>query len=101
MIIYFFHTYFIHYPTKYAQEWQYGYREAVAFAEENKSKYEKIYFTQDLGRPHAYVLFYGKYNPNTLNTDSEVVREALGFVHVNSIGKYNFEKWINLISLYF
>lgn len=90
--IYFLHTYFVHYPVKYAQEWQYGYREAVVFAEENKSKYEKIYFTQDLGRPHAYVLFYGKYNPNTLNTDSEVVREALGFVHVNSIGKYNFEK---------
>lgn len=90
--IYFLHTYFVHYPVKYAQEWQYGYKEAVRFTEENKSKYKKIYFTQDLGRPHAYVLFYGKYSPDTLVTKSNVTREALGFVHVNSIGKYDFSK---------
>lgn len=90
--VYFIHTYFVHYPVQYASEWQYGYRDAIKYAEDNKQKYKTIYFTQDLGRPHAYVLFYGKYNPNTLATNASVSREALGFVHVESLDKYNFEK---------
>ncbi len=88
---YFMHTYFVHYPKTYAGEWQYGYKEAINFSESQKSKYKKIYITEDLGRPYIYVLFYGKYDPNTLKS-AEITREALGFVHVNRFGKYNFAK---------
>lgn len=91
VFIYFTHTYFVHYPKTYAGEWQYGYKEAIQFSESQKSKYEKIYITEDLGRPYIYVLFYGKYNPSTLKT-AEITREALGFVHVNKFDKYNFAK---------
>lgn len=88
--LYFAHSYFIHYPVTYATEWQYGYKNAVIYAESVKANYKKIYFTQDLGRPYMYVLFYGKYKPGTLSQRANITREALGFVHVNSFGKYNF-----------
>lgn len=92
--IYFVHNYFSHYPIKYASEWQYGYRQAIDFTEKNKENYEKIYFTQDLGRPYAYVLLYGKYPSDILQKNSDVRREALGFVHVDRLGKYYFPKII-------
>lgn len=88
--IYFMHNYFNHYPVKYASEWQYGYKEAIDFAESQKENYNKIYFTKDLGRPYIYALFYGKYPPDTLHANSNITKETLGFVHVNSFGKYYF-----------
>lgn len=88
--LYFLHNYFNHYPITYASEWQYGYKDAVKFAESKKDDYKNIYFTKDLGRPYIYVLFFGNYSPNTLLSKSNITREALGFVHVNSLGKYKF-----------
>lgn len=88
-LLYFLHTYFVHYPGTYAAEWQYGYKQAVSYAESQKSNYKKIYMTNDLGRPYIYVLFYGKYPQNTLK-NAQIKREALGFVHVNRFEKYTF-----------
>lgn len=88
-LLYFLHTYFIHYPNTYASEWQYGYKDAISYAEQNKSQYKKIYMTDDLGRPYIYALLYGNYPPNTLE-NAQITREALGFVHVNEFGKYIF-----------
>lgn len=87
--LYFLHSYFVHYPIKYASEWQYGYEGAINFAEANKDKYKNIYVTEGLGRPYIYALYYGKYPEGTLK-NAKVTREALGFVHVNSFGKYTF-----------
>ncbi len=88
--IYFLHNYFNHYPEKYASEWQYGYKQAINFTEKQKNKYKNIYFTKDLGRPYMYVLFFGKYPPETLIEKGSIEREALGFVHVNTLDKYIF-----------
>lgn len=88
--IYFVHNYFNHYPAAYASEWQYGYKEAVEYSETNKNKYKNIYMTKDLGRPYVYVLFFGRYSPDALKNNAEVEREALGFVHVNTLGNYKF-----------
>lgn len=90
--LYFVHSYFVHYPVKYAQEWQYGYKDAVSFAESQKNSYDAIYMTDALGRPYIYTLLYGNYSPDTLVKDANITREALGFVHVNRVGKYSFYK---------
>lgn len=87
--LYFAHNYFNNYPITYASEWQYGYKQAVSYAELHKEKYKNIYMTQGLGRPYIYALFYGRYPEGTLNS-ADIKREALGFVHVNSFGKYKF-----------
>jgi len=87
--VYFIHNYFNNYPSTYASEWQYGYKQAIQYAELHKQKYENIYMTQDFGRPYIYALFFGRYPEGSL-TDADITREAFGFVHVNSFGKYKF-----------
>lgn len=94
-VYYFLHSYSSHYPKSYSSEWQYGYKQVIEFIKVNNSKFEKIIFTEDLGRPYIYALFYLKYSPEKFRNNAEVAREALGFVHVNSFDKYSFEKVVS------
>ncbi|MCL4385602.1 MAG: phospholipid carrier-dependent glycosyltransferase [Cyanobacteria bacterium] len=89
--VYFIHAYFVHYPKEFSNEWQYGYKDAISFIKTNEDKYNKVVFTQKLGRPYIYFLFYLKYSPQEFRNKSKIEREALGFVHVNSFDKYIFQ----------
>lgn len=89
-VFYFLHGLFLHYAREYSSEWQYAYKLAVPYLEKEKSKYDKVYFTDELGRPYIFFLAYGKTSPEEFRKTSNVSREALGFVHVNSLGKYEF-----------
>jgi len=90
--LYFLHNYFKHYPKEFSGEWQYGYKEAIAYANEREGEYDNIVMTEELGRPYVYVLFYSKYDPAKFRKEVVVEREALGFVHVRSFGKYIFRE---------
>lgn len=103
--VYFIHNYFSHYPGEFSGEWQYGYKEAIKYISSVEKDYEKIYFTQELGRPYIYVLFHKEYDPVNFRKEAIVEREALGFVHVNGFNKYVFseslkEKYRNKKMLY-
>jgi hypothetical protein len=89
-VVYFTHTYFVHYSREYSRDWQYGYAETISYIKQNESKYDNIVFTNSLGRPYIYALFYERYSPKSFQEDADIFREALGFVHVNSFGKYKF-----------
>ncbi len=93
--LYFYHNYFRHYPKEFSAEWQYGYREAIEYATANEQKFNRIIFTEDLGRPYVYILFYKQYAPAKFREEAKVEREALGFVHVRSFGKYKFVKSVS------
>ena len=54
----------------------------MRFVENERGNYEKIFFTTKLGRPYIYYLTYGDQEPGVFRNDSEIEREALGFVHV-------------------
>lgn len=88
--LYFAHSYFVTYPIIYAREWQYGYKQAIQYVNSVKGDYEKIYITEDLGRPYIYILFYGQEQPENFMGSAKIRREAAGFVHVDSFGKYIF-----------
>lgn len=90
--LYFYHTYFIHYPYEFSGEWQYGYKKAIFYAKSVEGAYDKIYFTEALGRPYIYVLFYTQYNPEKFRKEAMIEREVFGFVHVRNFGKYVFAK---------
>lgn len=91
--LYFLHNYFFHYSREFSGEWQYGYKEVITYTESVKTRYDSIYFTEQLGRPYMYVLFYGKYSPDYFRNNSVIEREALGFVNVKKLGKYIFDKY--------
>lgn len=94
-LIYFLHIYINHYSREYSREWQYGYKEAINFIDKIEDNYDKIVFTEDLGRPYVYFLFYKKYNPQLFRSQAKIEREVLGFVHVKSFGKYEFSKSVS------
>lgn len=89
-LFYYLHGYYIHYPRDYAREWQFGYKEAIAYTESVKNQYDAICFTQELGRPYIYVLFYGKYKPTFFQENAEIHRDPFGFVTVKQMGTYRF-----------
>lgn len=60
---YYFHMYYGHMNREYSKFWQYGYAQAVRYAEANKSRYEKIVVSTSLEQPHMFFLFYTKYDP--------------------------------------
>lgn len=69
------HAYAIHYPTESAPDWQYGYRQAIDYVEKNKKPNQKIYMTRDYGRPSIYALWYGKYEPKSIQDSDPSVKK--------------------------
>lgn len=62
-ILFYFHMYFVHLNAEYSKFWQYGYKEAVEYAQAHKSEYDKIVVSTSLEQPHMFFLFFTKYDP--------------------------------------
>lgn len=92
-MFYYLHGYYLHFPREYSGEWQYGYKEAIAYARDVETYYDRIYATTELGRPHIYYAFYLPIDPQIYREDISVRREQpFGIVHVERVGKYYFAK---------
>jgi len=62
-ILYYLFMYFGRMNTETAKDWQYGYKEAVYYAETVKKDYKKIVVSMNLEQPYIFFLFYTKYDP--------------------------------------
>ncbi len=93
---YYIYGYYVHYAREYSKQWQYAYREAFEYTEDNKDKYDEIYFTDKLGRPYIYYLFYAKISPEEFRKDHDATRDQFGFVNVDRVGKYNFRDYLEV-----
>lgn len=62
-ISYYLHLYFGHTNHEYSKFWQYGFKEAVAYASAHKNEYRNIVVSTKLEQPHMFFLFYLKYDP--------------------------------------
>jgi 4-amino-4-deoxy-L-arabinose transferase-like glycosyltransferase len=89
-VFYYLRGYYLHYPREESGEWQYGYKETVNYLRIVEEDFETIYFTNYLGRPYIYILFYNKYDPRKFREEAVVTRDRFGFVHVERFGKYEF-----------
>lgn len=88
--MYFYHNYFSHYPYQYSGEWQYGYKESIAYSELVEKEFDFIQVSNTLGRPYIYYLFYTKTDPKFFRKTANIERDAFGFVSVKSFGKFLF-----------
>ncbi len=97
-IFYYLHDYHIHYPVRWASEWQYGYKQAVQSISKIEDNYDHIVVTESLGRPYIYFLFFQKINPKYYLQVRNANRDWFGFWTVEGFGKYQFglEKLPNL-----
>ena len=57
------HLLFIHYPKKFALDWQDGYRVMVEEVKKYQDNFDKIYITNVNSVPYIYLLFYLQYDP--------------------------------------
>lgn len=87
---YFFRNYMVHYPHEFSGEWQYGYKDSIEYVKSVGDNYDKIYITNELGRPYIYYLFYTKTDPRIFREKSFVRRDVFGFVTVDGFDKYRF-----------
>jgi 4-amino-4-deoxy-L-arabinose transferase-like glycosyltransferase len=90
-VIYFFHYYFIHYPKDFAREWQFGYKELVAYVSSVEKNYDYVKVDSFYGRPYIYFLLYKQYDPEKYLIDRKTDRDWYGFWNVRSFGKYYFD----------
>lgn len=98
-IIFYFHMYYGHLNYEDSRFWQYGYEQAVRYAEANKSRYQKIVVSIKLEQPHMFFLFYTKYDPGkylaqggTLSGGFREVRNHFDIYEFRAIGDWAKEK---------
>lgn len=55
--------YFIHMNVAYSKYWQFGYKQAVDYAQGHIAQYKKIVVSTDLEQPYIFFLFFSNYDP--------------------------------------
>jgi len=91
-LLYFFHQYTIHLPEERSQEWVYGRREMVTYAEANKYKYDKVIVSTQLEFPYIFFLYYMQYPPS-LYFSQGGTRSGSWAEEGNKFDRYEFHKF--------
>ncbi|HVZ58487.1 MAG TPA: glycosyltransferase family 39 protein, partial [Patescibacteria group bacterium] len=60
---YYLYSYYVLTPVKYGYFWQYGNKQAVEYAAQHESSYQRIIMTYVYDQPYIYYLFYNKVDP--------------------------------------
>jgi len=91
---YYLHHYYSHYPIEFSGEWQHGYKQAIISIQKIEKNYKRVVFTNQLGRPYIYFLFYQKYPPEKFWQDQDqIIQEPMGFIKVKGFGQYEFRQF--------
>jgi hypothetical protein len=84
--------YYVHMAKEYPYSSQYGLKQLVAYVNENKDKYQKIWVTDRYDQPYIMFLFYLKYPPQKFQGNHELTaRDKYGFSTVADFDKFHFE----------
>jgi 4-amino-4-deoxy-L-arabinose transferase-like glycosyltransferase len=62
-VAFYLDMYFVQQNPEVSQYWQYGYKNAVAYTEKVKAKYQKIVVSTKLEQSYIFFLFYTNYDP--------------------------------------
>lgn len=88
-VLYYLHMYFAHQNHEFSKEWQYGYKEAVAYAREQGGRYRKVVVSTKLEQPHIFFLYFLRYDPAAYLAEGGTA--SGGFAEArNRFGKYEF-----------
>lgn len=87
--MYYLHMYFVHMNHEVSQYWQYGYKQAVDYAETKGARYAKVVVSTKLEQPHMFFLYFLKYDPATYLREGGT--SSGGFAEIrNKFGRYEF-----------
>ncbi|MFH1863816.1 MAG: hypothetical protein ABIJ85_02830, partial [bacterium] len=91
IVIYVYDVYFLHSQTVFAQEFNYGYKQAVQIIKDNPA--EKVIFTDVLGQPYIYYVFYTAYDPKTYQQNIDFIDGGLDVGRVGHVGNVEFHQF--------
>lgn len=90
-VIYFLDLYFVHSPFYFSQYWLTPYKHAIELVNNNVAGFNRVVFTNTLGQPYIFVLFYNHTDPSFFWTHSQRVDNLAGDVgEVTNFDKYTF-----------
>ena len=104
--IHYIYSYFILYPIKSSQEWQYGYKQLFNKYKSEFRKFDHIVVTDIYNQPYIFALYYLKYDPEkfrsevnyntTIRRKTSLVKSIDKFIFTN-IDYYNLPNGKSLI----
>lgn len=89
--IYTFDVYFFHSQTAYATEFNYGYKQAVQLIKDNPTP--QVLFTDVLGQPYIYYLFYTAYDPVKYQSQDFFIDGGLDVGRVSRVDHVEFHQF--------
>lgn len=79
-VILFIDLYFIHSPNFVARDMMYGYKQALQIIKPYIDKYDRIIFTDKLGQPYIFTLFYYQVDPTQYQFQANLIQDPQGDV---------------------
>lgn len=91
VFIYVYDVYFFHSQTVLAKEFNYGYKQAVQIIKDNPTP--KVVFTDVLGQPYIYYVFYTAYDPATYQKNIDFISGGFDVGRVGHVGNVEFHQF--------
>lgn len=89
--VYFLDLYFVHYPFYFSKYWLTPHKHAIKMVNNNIDSFNRVVFTNTLGQPYIFVLFYNRIDPGYFWTHSRRIDNPIGDVgEVTNFDKYVF-----------
>ncbi len=89
--IYYLDLFYIHSPNFTAVDMVYPYKPVLAVIKQHLSEYQKVIFSDKLGQPYIFTLFYLQIDPKQYQLQSRLTPSPQGDVgHVDAFGKFTF-----------
>lgn len=90
-VVYFWDLYYVHSPIFASVDWLYPYKPALAKVKSEMGNYRRIVFTDKLGQPYIFTLFYLGVDPRVYQGQSQLRVNPQGDVGaVDRLGKFEF-----------
>lgn len=87
--IYYLHMYFVHMNREVSEYWQFGYKQAVDYVQNEGARYGKVVVSTKLEQPHMFFLYFLKYDPTRYLAEGGT--SSGGFAEVrNKFGRFEF-----------
>lgn len=93
--VHYMESYYVHYPKRYPEAFEYGFKEMVEKLEKYEALYNNVVITDKYDQPYILVLFYKKYDPQKYQPQAKLSpRDKFNFGTVRSFDKFEFREII-------
>lgn len=95
-VLTFIFMYFSWYPRAFARDWQYGYKQVVAYAREHEDEYDRIVVSKWYGEPQVFFAFYNAWDPAWYQEQNakNLRYESEGKIWLDQLDEYSIGKYV-------